>query len=593
MGQGRVTGLRKIAKWATNNPPELARQLREFEDNLHARLTQGFDVADGNQTPAQTLPRRGILELQGNVVLTTSRDRNIARILDINGATGATGATGPTGPTGPTGDTGPAGSVGSAVGYDGTNASLVGSALTVRHSRDTLSLTTNGVFNDWLPHASWPTIDIFLFTPNGFTLVRGFEAPANTNDTLVRKCWNASTSTSFDIVHDSASNTSASSRVLCPNNVDFTVRPRAGWEMLWDTTAQRWRILTPSRLSGVTGLDGVAVTSSTTAPVVQRSKVVVQVTLSADQDDWDPGDTADIIDVNPTGNWHITGMKAPTANGTTRKTLRHRGVTGSNAHYITLDHIDSGSDAENRWVCPSATDLDVLRFEQVDVIYDFEMEGWRPDRTDGIQATGTRRYIADQSHGGFGILALRDAEIEGQVGNPPAEPDEGSVILWQWANAEGNAPGYMSTMVAPNRLGCGVLDYWDDVHTGDESGTLGWDFADIDGRDLSDGTFKLRALMIAQNYSVPGSYPVVCLERWGIYTKRNVGDSLCRSMQVVGESGGAAQAYWEGNTSNDATLEFSNGAGTIVGLDWSIDSVNPAHNWHVWIIVTYEGAAHV
>jgi hypothetical protein len=215
-----------IGEFDGKNLANLARQVKALKDGLLAALNgdsealAALGIVNGNATPPRLLPQRPELEFVGDgVELSLTKQRYVATI---------------------------SGGVTAVTAVDGVDASA-GTTPVIRTSRDVITISTSGAFNDWAPSGSWRTADILIFTPTGFTVVNGFDAPSGASDSLERICWNASSSTSFDISHNSSSNSSDSSRVLCPDNIDYTVRPRAGWRMLWDTAAQRWRIQGPSR----------------------------------------------------------------------------------------------------------------------------------------------------------------------------------------------------------------------------------------------------------------------------------------------------------------------------------------------------------
>ncbi len=248
---------RQIGEFDAKNPANFARQVKEAFDSLLAALNgdeaamAALGIVNGNVTPSRLLPVRPELEFRGpGVELSLTKQRYVATI--AGGVTDHGALTG-------LGDNDHTQYANAAVGYDGVSSTLAGQTVTTRRDQTTISITTSGAFNDWAPAGGWRTTRVLLFNPNGFTLVNGFDAPSGANDTLERECWNTSTSTEFDISHDSASNSSNSSRVLCPDNQAFTVRPRAGWCMRWDTIAQRWRITATSqdhgRLNGLTDDD--------------------------------------------------------------------------------------------------------------------------------------------------------------------------------------------------------------------------------------------------------------------------------------------------------------------------------------------------
>lgn len=611
-GRQKVRLRRLIGEFSSKSLPELARQVKAAIDMLQTAIGDAVDgallrIIDGTRSPPYEQPPREKLEFRGNVTVTTTNDRNIVDVL--------------------TPDVPDAG-ISSATGLDGVDTSLSvdGSSLTVRSSRDILDVNigiTNQ--NDWAPTGIGTKDWIRIEASGTVRSITGLIAPGP-NDTEELWITNVSATTALTFPHNSGSS-SAGNKWLCPDGISWNLRAGTGMRVKYDRTAGvlAWRIMErswtadiptpisdhggltglgdndhPHYLNGAAGFDGVAVSVVSQTVLARRSKVVITVTLSADQDDWEPTgwDTADIVDINCTGRIIVSGAKAPTTNGTTIKQLRMRSTSGSNSHYLTLQDVDTSSDPENRFVCPSASDQDVLRREDKWIAYDFEIEGWRVMGTDAIQATGTRRFIADQSHGGFGITALRDAVIEGQIANPPAEPDDGDIIVWASANADGHTPGHLNVMGSAGRMSNAILvDYEDETQVGDDSGTMGWDMDQVDDRGLGDGTFKLRALMVAQNVTSPGSgseYDIVCVERWGVYSKTGAtgtgGDSQCRNMEIVSDG---QDAYWEPNGPNStATLNFVPGSGTIVGLEWDLPVPNNAHTWHRWIIVTAEGAAH-
>lgn len=257
-GRQKVRLRRLIGTLSSTSLPELARQTKEGFDSLVTGINDavaGFAlrIIDGTVTPPRPLPDREKLQFGGDLDVSTTKDRHIISVtLPAPGVTDHGALTG-------LGDNDHTQYANAAIGYDGVTSTLAGQTVTTRRDQTTISISTSGAFNDWAPAAGWRTTRVLLFNPTGFTVINGFDAPSGANDTLERECWNTSTSTEFDISHDSGSNSSVTSRVLCPDNLDFRVRPRSGWWMRWDTVASRWRITATSqdhgRLRGLTDDD--------------------------------------------------------------------------------------------------------------------------------------------------------------------------------------------------------------------------------------------------------------------------------------------------------------------------------------------------
>ena len=195
--------------------------------------------------------------------------------LDVNvTSTGGSGSlndwtifvSGAQGAQGPTGATGAPGTV-----TDGDKGDVVvsgtGSVWSVESASGAFAFTSDlqvdigADQNDYNPGGlSTAAIIRNVNSVGGVRTVTGLQGGA---DGRLIYWFNGNTSSNLVLAHDSASS-SAANRILCPNSANFTMTPRSGVALIYDSTASRWRVLSQPAPTAVVSTNVVVFTASGT-----------------------------------------------------------------------------------------------------------------------------------------------------------------------------------------------------------------------------------------------------------------------------------------------------------------------------------------
>jgi hypothetical protein len=157
------------------------------------------------------------------------------------GSTGPTGATGPTGPTGPTGAassvTGPTGA-GGAAGATGPTGAANGSInMLVLTGR--LDENVSGTNADFTPTGGG-AVSRWYLTANLGARFSGFAVSGGNVDGMVIYVYNPGSST-VTLLQDDGSHSTAANRFLNPGGEDWTINAGGVAQVVYDSTALRWR----------------------------------------------------------------------------------------------------------------------------------------------------------------------------------------------------------------------------------------------------------------------------------------------------------------------------------------------------------------
>lgn len=214
----RLQGIRRIVSWATENPRELKRQLREFEENLWTLAGELLGLVDGTGTTPVELPLRRLLEIRGNVTLQTAVDRTILWIRALGR------------------------------GVDGV--SVEGDVARASRAAVSLSLST-GTYT--AAPAGWQTADILRLTSTGTVSLAGLQAPTTSEDTREKIIF--AVSGTAQLLHQSGSATAAN-RIITPDGLTYALREGSGVRVLYDPTTTRWRVQSKSWASEISAAIG-------------------------------------------------------------------------------------------------------------------------------------------------------------------------------------------------------------------------------------------------------------------------------------------------------------------------------------------------
>jgi hypothetical protein len=391
----------------------------------------------------------------------------------------------------------------------------------------------------------------------------------------------------------------------------------AGAGVTLTSTADRNVATITGGLTSATGLDGVDTSTPTAATVIVRlSRDVLTDTISATQNNYNTSGflTTDFIFATASGgNRNINGIVAPGVDDTIWKVWRNDGASND----FLFNHL-SGSATGAQIRTPGGTTFRLRPGNSTLLFFKRSTSEWLlidrewatdmptvitdhggltglgdDDHTQYILVAGTRAFSGNQSMGNNALTDINHLRLLGQTS--VASTSAGEVRLWGFENADGN-PGMLVVMPGGNDALKSMGSAYDvGTTTTDASGSVDINFASLNGRDLGDGIFKICAQFFAHDVSTPGSYPLVFLERWGLYAGPGLGCITLRQQSVVTITGTdhpfEVPAFWDSDIGTTVTtdLTFSKPSSEVVRINWNLDKGADARTWRWWVLATVTG----